>query len=144
MDDVDEINNAENSVGSCEMALGRNNPISLKSKDGYAYRVTGMDQNEDIINCVFFRPKGFGARRENRGDIVYWSEGGKVCFYDKGPVIEVPLDKVQDGQIGAVHIDDLSGIWLFNEEANSYINNINEIKAMYDEKHQENGSTIHR
>ena len=144
MDDVERINNVKNSVGPCNLTLGKDNPISLKSKVGYAYRVTGMDQIEDIINCGFVRPKGYGARREKRGDIIYWSEGGKVYYYDKRPVLEVPLDKVHDGQIGAISIDDLSAIWLFNEDSNSYINRIVEIKAMHDDKHRNIGNSMHR
>ena len=127
----DRINNAINSVGASNLALGRNNPISLKSKEGYVYRITGMDQVEDIINCGFVRPKGYGSRRDKVGDKIYWSIGGKVCYFDKRPVLEAPLSKVQNGQIGAIPLDDLSGIWMFNEEENQYINKIEEIKNMF-------------
>ena len=58
MADDDRIKNVTNSVGPCDMAIGKDNPMSLKSKDGFAYRVTGMDQIEDIINCGFVRSKG--------------------------------------------------------------------------------------
>ena len=132
----DRINNAINSVGPCNLALGRNNPMSLKSKEGYVYRITGMDQVEDIINCGFVRPKGYGSRRDRVGDKIYWSIGGKVCYYDKRPVLEAPLSKIQNGQIGAVPLDDLSGIWIFNEEENQYINKIEEIKKLFYETNQ--------
>lgn len=140
MENDDRINSVINSVGTSGLAIGRNNPMALKSKEGYAYRVTGMDQIEDIINCGFVRTKGYGSRRERVGEVVYWSIGGKVCYYDKRPVIEVPLDKVYDGQIGAVSIDDLSAIWLFDEAQNSYVNKIADIRSLYVERQQALGN----
>ena len=131
MENEGRINHVINSVGPCNLSLGRNNPMSLKSNEGFVYRITGMDQINDIINCGFVRPKGYGTRRDRVGDKIYWSIGGKVCYYDKRPVIEAPLSKVQDGQVGAISINDLSAIWLFDEEQNKYINKLDMIYRLY-------------
>ena len=131
MENNDRINDVINSVGPCNLSLGRNNPMSLKSNEGFAYRITGMDQIEDIINSGYVRPKGYGNRRDRVGDKIYWSIGGKVCYYDKRPVLEVPLSKVHDGQIGAIPITDLSAIWLFDDKENKYLNKLDIIYALY-------------
>lgn len=140
-----DFNNIINSVGSCNLSLGRDNPISLKTNEDFVYRITGMDQINDIINCGFVRPKGYGSRRDRVGDKIYWSIGGKVCYYDKRPVLEAPLSKIQDGQIGPIPISDLSAIWLFDEQQNKYINKIDLIYALYLEKYQDiNEETINK
>ncbi len=131
MNNYSDLYNVKNSVAPCNLSLGKDNPISLKSKEGYAYRVTGIDQINDIINCGYVRPKEYGVRGQNHGDIIYWSIGGNVCYYDKRPVLEISLSKVHDGQIGAIPLDDLSGIWIYDEITNSYVNKIENIKSLY-------------
>ena len=101
------IENAKNSVGP-GFGPGADNPISLHTLETSVYRVTGMNQIQDIIDCGYVRPKGYGSRADRVGDKLYWSQGGsKLYYHDKRPVIEAFTDKVKDGQIGAISINDL-------------------------------------
>lgn len=132
MDDY-RIIYANHSVEFSNLGLGADNPISLKTDSNHAYRSTKMDQIEDIINSGYVRPKGYGSRRERVGDKVYWTIGGKVCYYSKQPIIEADLNKLSNGQIGGLFIDNLTGVWLFDENQNKYVNKIDEIKNKYKE-----------
>lgn len=128
----DTIYVVKNSVGSEGISLGKNNPISLHTDNKHVYRVTGMDQIEDIINTGYIKTKGYGVRAQNRGEIVYWTAGGdKLFYYDKRPVLEVLSTNIRDGQLGALSIDDLSAIWMFDEEQNKYTNQLIEVKRQY-------------
>lgn len=131
---MEEYLNVINSVGT-GFGLGKDISYALSTSENSVYRVTGMDQIEDIVNCGYVRPKGYGKRRERVGDKIYWSTGGKnLYFYDKRPVLEAPGDRVIDGQIGAIPLEDLEGIWIFDEENNKYINNIEYYISLYDAK----------
>lgn len=120
MDD-DRIQSTKNRVFVQEIPIGKNNPISLKTNSDYVYRVTGMNQIEDILNTGYVRSKEVvkgGHKKE-----LFWSRGGENLFYfDKRPVLEAPYSKVQNGQIGAIPIEDLTAIWMFNNEENKYVN----------------------
>lgn len=133
----DRINCVKNSVGPGFGPIyeGKNNV--LHTLETSVYRVTGMNQIQDIIDCGYVRPKGYGSRRERVGDIVYWSSGNsKLHYVDKRPVLEAPATKVLNGQIGAISIDDLSAIWLYDEQQNKYVNRLQEIKKLHIEKKQ--------
>ena len=96
---------------------------------------------------VEMNPKEWGGTgRERVGDIIYWSIGGKSLYYhDKRPVLEAPRDKVQDGQIGAIPLTDLTGIWIFDEEQAKYVNNLEVVLNAYYERHPEQKETeMHR
>ena len=122
------IANARNSVGP-GFGPGADNPISLHTLETSVYRVTGMHQIQDIIDCGYVRPKGYGSRADRVGDKLYWSQGGsKLYYHDKRPVIEASADKVTDGQNGAISINDLSAIWMFDEQQNKYVNRLEQIK----------------
>lgn len=137
MEEMERIIYAKNSVGP-GFGPGKNIPNALKTNETSVYRVTGIDQIQDIIDCGYVRPKGYGVRRENVGDIIYWSIGGKNLYYHDGrPVLEAPIDKVQNGQIGAIPIDNLTGIWIFDKNQNKYVNNIELIRNAYNQMHQE-------
>ena len=123
----------KNDVGPGGFGLGATNPISLHTDSDHVYRITGMDQVEDIASCGYVRTKGYGVRAKVRGEIVYWTIGGDVYYYDKRPVLEIEANNIHDGQQGSVSIDDLSGIWVFNEEQNKYINEIDKYKQIYHE-----------
>ena len=125
----DRIESTRNRVFVQKLAFGKDNPISLKTKDTSVYRVTGMHQLEDIINIgdVRAKEKVKGSHKKE----LFWSRGGdKLFYYDKRPVLEVPADKVIDDQIGAIPIDDLTSIWYFSEEENKYVNIIEYIKEL--------------
>ena len=118
-----------NGVGPAEFALKNNDPNNLKTKAEYAYRITGLDQIEDIEYSGVVRPKGYGSRYERVGPKVYWSEGGDIQYGDHSrAVIEVSQTKLKNGQMGPVSIDDIDGIWVFDEKDNAYKNIINEVK----------------
>lgn len=140
--DFDRITDITNSVGT-GFGLGKNIPYSLHTTITSVYRVTGMNQVEDIIECGYVRPKGYGARASRVGDKVYWSQGNdSLCYYDKRPVLEASSDLVYDGKIGAVSINDLSAIWLFDEKGNKYVNKLEDIKSLYYSNHQEESTNI--
>ncbi len=130
--DTDRINNCKNSVGPGGMGLGKNNAHALPTKSTSVYRTTGFGQIADIINCGHVRTKGYGSRAKRVGEIVYWSLGGeKLFYYNKRPILESTIEKVKDGQIGAIPIDDLEAIWIFNENEERYENQLSVIKKLY-------------
>ena len=129
--DLDRIKTAKNRVFYSDgIGLGKNNPISLHTSKDSIYRITGLNQIADIINCGYVRPRE-GKLKGGHVNEVFWSVGGKKTFYyDKRPVLETAYDKVKEGQIGALSLDDLTAIWMFDETKNCYLNNIDEIKQL--------------
>ncbi len=133
----DLIKTAKNSVGP-GFGPGKNDPISLHTTNTSVYRVTRMNQIQDIIDCGHVRPKGYGNRADRVGNIIYWSQGNSNLYYnDKRPVIEASIQKVQDEQIGAIPISDLTAIWIFDENENKYVNRLEQIKQMHFDKLRE-------
>lgn len=124
----DLIKNAKNRVFIGGLGLGKNNPVSLHTIDTSIYRVTGLNQIEDIINCGYVRPKAGKLKGGHEGEI-FWTLGGeKLFYYDGRPVIEVSANMVKDNQIGGVALEDLKAIWIFDKGSNSYKNYIEYIK----------------
>ena len=122
-----------NSVGK-GLGLGKNVQYALHTDEFHVYRVTGMDQIEDIIDSGCVRPKGYGRRQQRVGNKIYWATGGPSLYYiDKRPVIESTIENVCDGQIGTISIDDLSAIWIFDENENKYVDNLDYIKSLYED-----------
>jgi len=117
------ITDAKNRVFYSEgLGIGRNNPIALKTNANFVYRITGMPQIVDIINCGYIRPKE-GKVKGGHKDEVFWSIGGeKTFYYDKRPVLEVSSAAIKDGQVGALPIEALSSIYMFSTEKNCYEN----------------------
>ena len=85
---MDRITTAKNRVFYSDgIGLGRNNPISLHTSSASIYRVTGMNQLIDIVNCGYIRPKE-GRVKGGHENEVFWSIGGeKTFYYDKRPVL---------------------------------------------------------
>lgn len=137
MDDL-RISNAINRVFYSDgLGIGRSNPISLHTNPSSIYRVTGNSQIEDIIECGFIRPK-IGKVKGGHSNEVFWSIGGeKTFYYDKRPVLEVSVERIKDNQIGALSINDLSSIWIFDENQQKYVDNLEIIKKQCQEKQQE-------
>lgn len=135
-DTIDRIKTARNRVFDTGlMGLGRNNPIALHTSSDSIYRVAGISQINDIIDCGYVRPKQ-GKVMGGHSNEVFWSLGGdSVFYYDKRPVIEVSTNKLKDNQIGAVSLDDLQAIWMFDNEQNKYVNKLDYIKELYNLKH---------
>ena len=129
---TDRISTAKNRVFSTSdgLAFGKNNPISLHTSSSSVYRITGMSQIADIINCSHIRPKE-GKINGGHTNEVFWAMGSDNLFYfDKRPVLETSKDKVIEGQIGALSLDDLTAVWIFDESKNCYVNKIDAIKQI--------------
>ena len=137
MDKDELIYISKNTVGKGE-GYGTPNEHSLMTSSEFIYRVTGMDQILDIIECGYVRPKGYGKRFNRVGHVVYWSQGGGKHHYDdKRPVIMAKSDKIKDGQIGCISIDELEAIWMYNEEQQVYIDKLPAIKNIHRERLKE-------
>ncbi len=138
MEDIERIMNAKNRVFQGGLGLGKDNPISMHTDSSHVYRVTGTSQIEDIINCGYVRPPIGKAKGGHTGE-VFWTKGNeKLFFYDKRPVIETSTDILkEEGQIGAISLDKLTGVWMFDEQQNKYVNNIQAVRDAYNQIHPE-------
>ena len=131
----DRVLEVINSVGH-DIGFGLKTPSTLLTYDTSVYRTTGMDQIKDIIECGYVRTKGYGARRSTVGERVYWSQGSDRLYYNsKNPIIEAPADKIYDGKQGAIHLSELTAIWIYNVDKKMFENNIENIIASYNELH---------
>ena len=128
----DRIESTRNRVFIRDLAFGKNAPIAMKTNDNFVYRVTGMDQVEDIINTGYVRSKA--KVKGGHNNELFWTRGGdKLFYYNKMPVLEAPHTKVQDGQMGAIPLEDLTAIWIFNDQENRYVNCIEYYKYLREE-----------
>ena len=136
MEDIERIINAKNRVFQQTIAFGKDDPISMSTDNKHVYRITGLSQIEDILNCGYVRPPLGKAKGGHKGE-VFWTQGGEKLFYrDKRPVLETSTDILkEDGQIGAISINDLSAIWMFDEQQNKYVNNIEAVVEKYNQMH---------
>lgn len=104
------------------------NPNVFRTNENSVYRATGIDQIADIINCGYVRSKE-GKIKGGHKNEVFWSAGGdKLKFIDERPILETSVDTVKDGQIGALSLDDLTAIWIFNGESGKRENKLDTIK----------------
>lgn len=134
MKERDRINDAINRVAPSVSPIGRNNPTALSTMDGFVYRETGFNQINDIIETGYVR-----ANDKRTSNQVWWTYGGLNSFHvNKRPVLVASSDVVQDFGTGAVSINDLVEVWIYDEESQTWNNKINDIKAMYAQKQQEN------
>ena len=53
-----------------------------------------------------------------------------LFYYNKKPVLEVSSEKLTDGQIGAISIDALEAVWIFNNNLEQYENKIDILKKL--------------
>ena len=116
--------------------IGKNNKNAMRTIPTSIYRSTGMNQVKDIIACGYVRPRP-GKLNGGHKNEVFWSRGSnKLYYYNKGAIIlEVPIEKLEDNQIGAIPFEDLIGIWQFNEEENKFENKIDLYTKVYNETH---------
>lgn len=127
----------KNRIFEQEIPFGKKNPISLSTKEEFVYRVTGMSQIDDIINCGYVRPKE-GKIKGGHYNEVFWTHGGSnLYYYDKRPVIEVPYQIIKENENTLVNINNLSAIWIFNEEEQKYVNDLLTIKHKHLEQEKE-------
>ena len=128
----DRIESTRNRVFKRELAFGKDNPIAMKPNDNFVYRVTGMDQVKDIITTGYVRSKA--KVKGGHNNELFWTRGGdKLFYYNKMPVLEAPYPKVQDGQMGAIPLEDLTAIWIFNNQENRYVNCIEYYRYLREE-----------
>ena len=138
MEDIERIINAKNRVFQASISFGKNNPISMSTDNSHVYRVTGISQIEDIINSGYVRPPLGKAKGGHVGE-VFWTQGSdNLFFYDKRPVLETSTNILKEnGQIGAISLDKLTGIWMYDEGQNKYVNNIQAVRNLYNQIHSE-------
>ena len=127
--DDDRIKNAKNRV--FETTFGPSyddNPNAFRTNEESVYRITGISQIVDIVNSGYVRPKE-GKLKGGHENEVFWSKGSqKLNFVDERPIIEASIDSVQDGQIGALSLDDLSAVWIFNPDTKKRENKLDVLK----------------
>lgn len=132
------IEEAYNQVGSWDgPAVGKSLPHALSTNPESVYRVTGDSQVEDIVDCGYVRPAP-GKVKGGSYNKTCWSRGGdKLFYFDYRPVIQASAEKVKDGQIGAIPLDDLEAIYIFDQEKQAYMNKLDEIKATFAQAHED-------
>lgn len=138
MEDIERIISAKNRVFQASISFGKDNPISMSTDSNYVYRVTGFSQIEDIINTGYVRPPLSKAKGGHIGE-VFWTQGSdKLYFYDKRPVLETNVDILREnGQIGAISLDKLTGIWMYDKQQNKYVNNIQVVRNAFNQIYSE-------
>ena len=103
-------------------------PNVFRTNETSVYRITGIDQIADIINCGYVRSKE-GKVKGGHENEVFWSAGGdKLNFIDERPILETSIDAVKDGQIGALSLNDLTAVWIFDSESGKRENKLDAIK----------------
>ena len=133
MENDDRIFNSINRIAPSVSKVGKDDSTALSTKEGYVYRETGFEQIADIIDCGYVRSNA--KRKSNQ---VWWTYGGKNSFHiNKRPVLVASTKIVKDFLIGAISLNDLTEIWVYNLETQTWNNKIEEIKAMYFEKHHD-------
>ena len=106
------------------------NPNVFRTDEKSVYRITGMGQIADIINCGYVRPKE-GKLKGGHENEVFWSAGGdNLNFIDERPILETSADTIKDGQIGAIKLNDLTAVWVFNSESGKRENKLAQIMAI--------------
>ena len=131
-------NNTENDkrITSCKNRVFKSefgpryddNPNVFRTDENSVYRVTGIDQIADIINCGYVRSKERKVKGGHENE-VFWSVGGdKLNFIDERPILETSNDTVKDGQIGALSLNDLTAVWVFDGKSGKRENKLNTIK----------------
>lgn len=138
MENIERIINAKNRVFQTSISFGKDNPISMSTDSNHVYRVTGSSQIDDIINSGYVRPPLSKAKGGHIGE-VFWTQGSdKLFFYDKRPVLETSTDILREnGQIGAIALDKLTAVWMYDEQQNKYANNIQAVRNAYNQMHPE-------
>ena len=131
MENLERITTTINRVAPSVSAIGKDNPTALSTKEGFVYRETGISQIYDIIECGYVR-----ANEKRKSNQVWWTSGGENSFHvNKKPILVASSDIVTDYKTGAISIDDLSEIWIYDEKLQKWNNNINFIKNAYYQLH---------
>ena len=130
MEERDRINDAINRVAPSVSPIGRNDPTALSTRERFVYRETGFNQINDIIETGYVR-----ANDKRPSNQVWWTYGGSNSFHvNKRPVLVASTDIVQDFKEGAISINDLVEIWIYDDNTQTWNNRIDDIRKMYLEK----------
>lgn len=131
MEERDRIKDVINRVVPSISPIGKDDPTALSTSEGFAYRETGFSQINDIIETGFVR-----ANDKRPSNQVWWTLGGSNSFHvNKKPILVASTNAVQDLRTGAVSINDLVEIWIYDEQSQTWNNKINDIRTMYAQKH---------
>ena len=138
MKDLERVSNTINRVAPSFSSVGKNDPTALSTRDGYVYRETGLPQIYDIIECGYVR-----SNKKRKSNQVWWTSGGSNSFHiNKKPILVASCDVVIDCNIGAIPITDLTEIWMYDEQTQTWNNKIDEIKMMYAHRQQEKNNQL--
>ena len=130
MENIERVDITINRVAPSPSPIGRNDPTALATKEGFVYRETGYSQIEDIINCGYVR-----SNEKRKSNQVWWTSGGKNSFHvNKKPVLVASSSLVFNGCEGAISLDDLCEIWLYDEKLQKWNNKVEEIRILRNEK----------
>ena len=134
MENMERITSSINRVAPSVSPIGRNDPTALSTKEGFVYRETGYNQIEDIIECGYVR-----SNEHRKSNQVWWTKGGSNSFHvnKKRPVLVASSDIVIDCKEGAISLDNLSEIWIYDEATQKWNNKIQDIKNMYAQRHKQ-------
>lgn len=105
-------------------------PNVFRTREDSVYRITGMSQLVDIVNCGYIRPKE-GKLSGGHENEVFWSQGGpKLNYIDERPILEVSNAAIQNGQIGALSLDDLAAVWVSDDKSPERSNKLDALKQI--------------
>lgn len=82
------------------------------------YRVAGMNQILELIECGYIEPTNS------------WSFDKNICYQYKRPVISVSIDVLKNDS-NIISITDLDALWIYNHNKKAYENKLKEILNMY-------------
>ena len=126
----ERITNCKNRIFEGDNIQYNDNPNVFRTDENSLYRITGIDQIADVINCGYVRPRE-GKLKGGHENEVFWSHGGsRLNFVDKRPILETSINTIKDGQIGAITLDDLTAVWVFDEESGKRENKLETIKKV--------------
>lgn len=116
------ISKLKNRVFEQQLAIGKNIPTAMATNENFIYRVTGYGQIADIINTGYVRCKE-GKINGGHELELFWTHGGdKLFYFGSAPILETSIQKLHDNQIGALTINDLTSIWLYDDVKQQYVN----------------------
>ena len=138
MENIERVEETINRVAPSFGLIGLNDPTALPTKDGFVYRETGISQIYDIIECGYVR-----SNEKRKSNQVWWTSGGEKSFHvNKKPILVTSTQVVTDCKEGAISINDLAEIWIYDDENKIWNNKIDEIKFSYYQRQQEKNNEI--
>lgn len=108
----------------------------MHTNEDSTYRQTGISQISDIIDTGYVRANSAYDNNEAKKNRIWWTQGSNKLHYKPDPraILEISSDKISEGQIGAVSLDDLSHIWVYDDEQSKYVDVIDKVKELRNNK----------